>query len=134
MSDARLALPAAVIGLVLLGWAWWDASGTGKLDDQVRSVVFALIGAGAVAAGSVAWLAAGRRALRVRRLALINRLDESVLPLPVQEEAVEPESDGFVAVKGTALYHRADCLLVRGKSVQAVRSVAKRAACPMCRP
>ena len=135
VSDVRSALLPIVFGFVLLAWAWWDASGTGKLDDQTRSVVFAVLGAGAIVAGSLAWLAAGRRALRVRRLAVIELLEERGLLTRVPQ-TVEVEDGGFVAVKGTTHYHRPDCLLVRGKSVQGVAAGATgdREPCPMCRP
>ena len=141
ISDARSALLPIVFGFVFLGWAWWDASGTGKLADQTRSVVFAVLGGGAVVAGSVAWLAAGRRAVRMRRLAVVNLLEESGLLAPVSEAVeseAETEGDGLVVVKGTSRYHRPDCLLVRGKSMQTTSrgasATGKREPCPMCLP
>lgn len=139
ISDARSALVPIVLGFVLLAWAWFDASGTGKLADQTRSVVFALLGASAVVAGAGAWLAAGRRAVRVRRLAVIGVLEDRGMLTPAQAAAeVEPDTEGLVTVKGTSRYHRPDCLLVRDKSVQAFkpgsRRAGKREPCPMCRP
>lgn len=137
ISDARSALVPIVLGFVLLGWAWFDASGTGKLADQTRSVVFALLGASAVVAGAGAWLAAGRRAVRARRLAVIGVLEEQRLLAPLRG-TVETDAEGLVTVKGTSRYHRPDCLLVRDKSVQAFkpgsRAAGKRQPCPMCRP
>lgn len=141
ISDARSALLPVVFGFLLLGWAWWDASGTGKLDDQTRSVVFAVLGGGAVVAGSIAWLSAGRRALRIRKLTMVNRLEESGLLTPLQgtaESETATETGGLVSVKGTSHYHRAGCLLVRGKTVHAYspgsRSAGTREPCPMCEP
>ena len=137
ISDARSALVPIVLGFVLLAWAWFDASGTGKLADQTRSVVFALLGASAVVAGAGAWLAAGRRAVRVRRLAVIGLLEDRGMVTPAPA-AAEAETEGLVTVKGTSRYHRPDCLLVRDKSVQAFkpasRGAGKREPCPMCLP
>ena len=138
VSDARSALLPIAFGFVLLGWAWWDASGTGKLADQTRSVVFALLGGGVVVAGSIAWLAAGRRAVRIRRRAIVEVLEESTL-LARGQDAVDTETrterGALVFVTGTSHYHRADCLLVQDKNVQAHSGrTGKREPCPMCEP
>jgi len=143
ISDARSALLPVVLGFLLLGWAWWDASGTGKLDDQTRSVVFAVLGGGAVVAGSIAWLSAGRRAVRIRKRTMVDLLEGSGLLAPLEDTA-ESETEtgaatgGLVSVKGTSHYHRAGCLLVRDKTVQAYapssRSAGTREPCPMCEP
>ena len=136
VSDVRSALLPVVLGFVLLGWAWWDASGTGKLDDQTRSVVFAVLGGGAVVAGAIAWLATGRRALRIRRRAVVELLEKSALLGPGKDAVdIEREPAALVIVKGTSHYHRADCLLVQDKNVQAHSArTGKREPCPMCEP
>jgi hypothetical protein len=48
------------------------------------------------------------------------------------------ESVSLVAVPGSLRFHRADCLLVRGKNVEkmpdGVRLVRRRTPCEMCQP
>ena len=132
LADARTAFLPVVLGMVLLGWAWWESSGTGKLDEHTTAVVFAVLAAAVCLAGCYAWVSAGRRAVRERRAALIGAL-ELALPAPSVVLVDTEAGDGLVTVAGTQRYHRAGCLLVRGKVVEPA-SAHGRTACEMCRP
>ena len=134
LSDGRTAFLPGLFGIVLLGWAWWDASGTGGLHQQTRALAVAVLGTGVVGAGCFSWVAAGRRAVRSRRVQVIDRLEQ--LGMTRTSVAVEADqTDQLVTVPGTARYHRAGCVLIRGKPVERhARSQAGRSACEMCRP
>lgn len=137
ISDVRTAVVPIVLAVVLLVWGWWDASGTGDLDEQVSALVFAVLAAGAAVGGSLAWLAAGRRAVRARRLAVISLLEAGGF---LHDSGARHESvtGGVVVVPGTSRFHRADCLLVGNKAVHRVvagtDAVAGMAPCEMCQP
>lgn len=137
IADARAAFLPIIFGAMLLAWGWWEASGTGNLDEQTTAVVFALLAAGVVVAGSFAWVAAGRRAVRLRREKVLGQLERHGLLGRVWAVS-DAEADGLVAVAGTTRYHRPDCLLVQGKDVEPVtadgRASAGRVPCEMCRP
>lgn len=136
ISDARSSFLPMLFGAVLLVWAWWDASGTGKLDDQTRAVVLAVLGIAVIGAGSLGWIAAGRRAVRDRRNRVIDSLERSGLARPLATTSTDT-SDDLVVVGGTTRYHRSHCLLVRGKTVRPLDEDARTTTltpCEMCRP
>jgi hypothetical protein len=99
--------------------------------------VFAVLAAAAAVGGSIAWLAAGRRAVRARRLTVIGVFDQRGF-LRSAGARREPATDDVVAVSGTTRYHRADCVLVRGKVAGPVARRGDAAdglrPCEMCRP
>lgn len=135
LADVRLAGPTAVAATVLLAWGWWVSSGTAKVNDAVPGVVIGVVAVLAIVGSAVSWVAAGRRAVRVRRVKLlqvIERLEGIAQPTTLDSTL------SLVAVPGSSRFHRDDCLLVRGKKVEqmpdGVRLVRRRAPCEMCQP
>lgn len=134
LADARTAFLPVALGGVVLGWTWWESSGTGKLDEQTTAVVFAVLGAAVCVAGCFAWVAAGRRAVHERRVVVIGALELELERSPRGASVTaDTEHDGVVGVAGTSRYHRPGCLLVRGKAVEP-GATSGRTACEMCRP
>jgi hypothetical protein len=138
IADLRTAILPVLFGTLLLGWAWWEASGTGRLNEQVKDSVFAVLGTAVVLAGSLAWVGAGRRAVRSRTSSVVARFGDVGIPGSVSGASASIELHHHVAVPGTARYHRPDCLLVRGKAAQPIAPDdglgSGRTPCEMCRP
>ena len=136
VADARFALSAGVVGVVLLAWGWWQSSGTAKVGDAVPGVVLGVVAALAVVMGGLSWVAAGRRAVRGRRREMVARLEVSALLGPTRADDMSVAV--LVAVAGSPRYHREDCVLVRGKKVErmpeGVRLIRRRTPCEMCEP
>ena len=137
-TDARTACLAIAVGVGLLAWGWWEASGTGKLDDQTTALVFAVLAAAAVLAGARTWLAAGRRAVSTRTGEVADLLERCGLLGAADAAADDTTELTFVGLPGSSRYHRRGCLLVRGKSVQLLAggegAPARRTPCEMCQP
>lgn len=136
LADARFALTAATVGLAMLVVGWWQSSGTANVGDAVPGIVFGVLAVVAVAGGAVAWIAAARRTVRLRSRDLMDQTDRRLLDTATA--SLQIEESRLVAVGGSNRYHRADCLLVRGKQVErmpgAVRLVRRRRPCEMCEP
>lgn len=134
LSDVRTTGLTIAVGIVLLGWSWFQASGTANLSTEVGWLAVAVFATVFAAAGSCSWVWSGRRAVRVRRSALITELSTDVLG-PVPEVAVDTDPTSIpVVVPGTNRYHRDDCLLVRGKRVERLAVASGHRPCEMCRP
>lgn len=124
---------AGVAGLVsagagLITLAWFAAAGEVDPGDQVAFVSLAVLGA-LVGLAAVLWaVAAGRRAVDLRMQALLGSAPSSA--------AVAAPSRRLVAVPDGRFAHRADCLLVKGRTVRAVSpgEAGDRRPCPACRP
>lgn len=120
-------------GLVV---AWWGVSGTARAGAQVAWVnvgVAALILGGL---GNMTWLLQGRRALAIRRRALLAEIStraDSPLAYPTDLTSMPAAR---VAVRGTIHHHRPDCAAVVGKKVQqmslAAHERAGRRPCGLC--
>jgi hypothetical protein len=135
LSDARTMSLTTAIGAVLLAWSWWQASGTARMSSQVGWLTVAVFAAVVMTAGAFSWIWAGRRAVRVRRVLFVDTLSTDLLG--DVGAAIEVDSDPTsvpVGIAGSDRYHRDDCLLVRGKAVQALAGTDGRLACEMCRP
>jgi hypothetical protein len=139
-SSASLWLSA--FGALLLGWGWWEASGSAILDDQTGSAVIAILGTGASCFGLASWLRAGRRAVDARRhrlMALAGAVVEDHVgaePRPGDELLPQLATADVVTYPGAHRHHRSDCLLVIRKptSPATAEVLASTRPCEMCRP
>jgi hypothetical protein len=125
---------ATALGAALLGASYVGVSAEVHLKDQVPFLDLGVAGLLVAAVGGVRWLAAGIKAVRVRKatdLALVRSRFGSV-------EATGPAgpSDDFVATARMTRYHRPNCSLVAGKDVRAAtaaeHSAAERRPCGVC--
>ena len=134
LSEVRsTGLPIAV-GIVLLGWSWFQASGTGRMSSQVGWLALAVFATVVATTGACNWVWAGRRAVRTRRVELIEALTAEILG-PEPELAADGDPTSVpVTVAGTSRYHRDNCLLVKGKPVQRLASTNGQRPCEMCQP
>jgi hypothetical protein len=131
------------------GWVWTTITalagivvsylGVSSTDHQSAQQAWIAVGVGAltvVGVGNAMWVAAGARAVAIRRAAVLRRLDPICQRGPVDR----PPSAAGALVAGPAMtrYHRADCLFARGKAVKPASAKAHRAAgrapCPVCQP
>jgi hypothetical protein len=137
-SDARTAFSTGTVGLVILGWAWWEASGSADLDTQTGWLVVGVLGVIVVLKGLVSWLRGGWRAVRVRRAAVVRAFEAAGLVEAELRSGVEPfeiaDDGSYVTVAGSKRFHRRDCLLVRGKPVSATAGGRSLRGCEMCKP
>jgi hypothetical protein len=135
-SDARTALSTGGVGLVILGWAWWEASGSADLDSQTGWLVVGVLGVIVVLKGLISWLRGGWRAVRERRAAIALAFERAgIVDLDPSSSVDDGLNDGsLVVVTGSNRFHRRDCLLVRGKPVRVTAGGRKLKACEMCMP
>ena len=109
-----------LLGLSLVGIvvAWWGESGTARLSSQITwlNVGVAAVVVGGL--GNMTWLLQGRRALALRRRALLATVPAATTrAAPV---AYSEEDPTRVAVSGASRHHRSDCPAVAGKKVKAM--------------
>jgi hypothetical protein len=117
-----------------LGVAWWGISGTARLATQIT---WLNVGAAAVVVGglgNVTWLLQGRRALGLRRRAVLAGIPVSALHAA---PAAYPEADATrFAVPGTTKHHRDGCPAVAGKPTESMTAEeherAGRRRCGIC--
>jgi hypothetical protein len=137
--DSSASLWPAALGVLLLGWSWWEASGSAILDDQTGSAVIGILGTGISCYALASWLRAGRRAVDRRRRHLMDLAAEAVHHRTgdqVQLVHALPTDAGLVTYVGAQRYHRSECLLVARKATVAADAavVASTRPCEMCRP
>ena len=109
-------------GLLLLSLAgivvaWWGISGTARTSGQITWLnvgVSAIVVSGL---GNMTWLLQGRRALAIRRRALLGQLGTAV-HVPVDPYPVD--AGARFAVPGTTHHHRAGCPAIAGKPVESM--------------
>lgn len=136
-STADLAAVGAnlVLGGTLWAGGWWASSGSADAGGTIDGVVFAVVAVGVVASGGLSWIGKGRRAVRRRHRELMDLVEPRTAVLkPVAAGA----ATDVVALAGSSRFHRADCLLVRGKDVLVLSSSAdqrrRHIPCEMCQP
>lgn len=134
LADARWLFVGLLAAVALLGAAWWGASGTGRVVDQVRWLVVGVAADVLVGVACAWWLLSARQAL-TRRTQEAVAWAERLLP-PVAGGGLEQHP---VWVPGTVRYHRTNCLLVAGRAEVLVASRDQherggRRACEVCRP
>jgi hypothetical protein len=125
------------IGGALLVAGWIQVRNESVYAAQVPGINMAIVGAIAVGAGAIPMLLAGRRAVGVRRLALLGDLRG----MPVRASAGafgDPTSQSLVGGEGLRRFHRAGCALAQGRNWSAAsrqeHERAGRVACGVCRP
>ncbi|GAA5108238.1 hypothetical protein [Haloechinothrix salitolerans] len=120
------------IGLFVLIGAWFGASGSGSVSQQMGWLNLGVAGVTVFAAGNALWLLRGRRAVGERRASLVwldTDEDEQAAP----SRAVATESSHLVCIPGAARVHRADCPLVADKHVEPADMAGCRP-CGVCTP
>ena len=137
-SDARTAFVATMVGVVLLAWAWWGSSGTGKLDQQTMWGTVSVFALALIGMGNLFWLISGRRAIRRRCDALAEQIGQATFTTAASAAPPSAGASVLVAVAGSDRYHRDTCLLVQGKDVRQVpergRGRDRLRPCEMCEP
>lgn len=127
---------SALMALALWLWGWFASSGSAEVADTVFGIVLGVVAVGSLASGGLSWVAAGRRAVRSRYQELTTRIDEVIVDAPMASAA--HDDDRRVSVAGSNRFHRAECLLARGKKVRSFSPGAthlrRRVPCEMCQP
>jgi hypothetical protein len=114
-----------MLGVAMVAWAWWQASGSASQDEQTTWTVVAVLGVAVVTFAMTAWVRAGRRAVRLRRdtvvAGLVAATSATGEAVPVTAiESVPEVQVGLATYPSATRYHRPGCLLTRGKSAQAL--------------
>ena len=125
---------ATALGAALLGASYLGVSSEVQLKGQVPLLDLGIVGLLVATAGGVGWLAAGIKAVRVRKAAAValvrSRFDS------VEVAGPAGPGEGFVAAARMTRYHRPGCSLVAGKDVSAAtraeHSAAGRRPCGVC--
>ncbi len=144
VSDAAIFAVCTFVGLSLVLFAWYGASGSDRSSTQVECVDAAVAGALVATAGNVLWILSGRRAVGLRTARQTERLERFMELEPAAEAGLaastreKPVIDSLVAAKNLTVYHRPDCPLVDGRHVRrfnpsSSRSPAKEP-CGVCLP
>lgn len=134
--DVRFALGSVLAGIGLWAFGWWRSSGTADIGETVFGVVLGAGAVGVVASAGVSWVSAGHRAVLARRVEVVALLEDRIRL--GSDTGATSDGSVLVSVAGTARFHRADCLLVRGKDVEMFpaefRRLRRRIPCEMCCP
>lgn len=141
-SQSAALIVADLLGLVLVTSSWYGASGSSRVETHIAWANLGVAGVALIAGASGIWLIAGRRVVATRCKA-INQAARA----PMQSFAsavgngIGPQTgpEQFLASDAMRWYHRAGCLCVDGKSVNADRGrraheEAGRAPCRVCQP
>jgi hypothetical protein len=125
------------IGVTLVLAGWLQVRNESVYADQATGINMAI--AGVIAAGGAAlpMLLTGRRAVGVRRLALLG--DLRGMPVRASARATgDATSQNLVAGEGLRRFHRAGCTLAQGRNWSAAsreeHERAGRVACGVCQP
>ena len=125
------------IGVALLVAGWAQVRSESVYADQVPGINMAVAGVIAAGAGAISMLLAGRRAVAVRRLAVLGDLRG----MPVRASAGasgDSTSQNLVGGEGLRRFHRAGCTMAQGRNWSAAsrqeHERAGRVACGVCRP
>jgi hypothetical protein len=125
------------IGAALLVLGWAQVRSESVYADQVAGINMAVAGVILAGAGTIPMLLAGRRAVALRRLAVLGDLRG----LPVRRSAGgsgDPTSQNVVGGEGLRHFHRPGCTMAQGRNWSAAsrpeHERAGRVACGVCRP
>lgn len=138
------ALGAAIsAGAALMVLAWYRASGTVAVEDQVRWASVGLAGAMLVAVAGFVAVAVAHRRLRLR----FRSVEATLVPCLARRGAAAGSSAhptvtgngvGLVAAPNMRHFHRPDCPLAAGKAARPASGAdherAGRRACAVCAP
>jgi hypothetical protein len=123
------------VALVVLGWA--QVRGESVYADQVAGINMAVAGVVVAGAGTIPMLLAGRRAVVLRRLAVLGDLRAMPVRASVGVSG-DPTSPSLVGGEGLRHFHRAGCTMAQGRNWSAAsrqeHERAGRVACGVCRP
>ena len=125
------------IGVALLVLGWAQVRSESVYADQVAGINMAVAGVIVAGAGTIPMLLAGRRAVALRRLAVLGDLRG----MPVRASAGpsgDSNSQNLVGGEGLRHFHRAGCTMAQGRNWSAAsrqeHERAGRVACGVCRP
>jgi len=143
-TDLAVCSLLVAVGISMGFVGWYDAAGKLVESEQVAPLNFAGAGTLVAGAGLVLWFLRGRRAIRHRRVGLVNHRRGLLRPTVVESISaggtLEPRSRSAVLVSGDGLgrYHRADCPLAAGRNWRSAPRAqfeqAGRRPCGVCRP
>ena len=125
------------LGAGLLAASYFGVAAEVQLKDQVFFVDLGIAGVLVGTVGGVRWLAAGLRAVRVRKAAAVALVRSRFVPAQTAVTAGSAGSaEGLVTAARMTRYHRPGCPLVAGKDVSAAtsaeHSAAGRRPCGVC--
>jgi hypothetical protein len=125
------------IGVALLVLGWVQVRNESTYADQAAGINLAIAGVIVAGAGTIPMLLAGRRAVGVRRLAVLGDLRG----MPARGSARVSDastSPDLVGGEGLRHFHRAGCTMAQGRNWSAAsrdeHERARRVACGVCRP
>jgi hypothetical protein len=126
-----------IAGLIGIWVAYFGCSGT--LDDAKQSWWLAIGGIALIVSlsGVAGWIRVGLGNLRHLEKLMLGtaraQFAGAAAAISADTQRVhEADSSALVSLPGATLVHRADCLLVAGKSVQPVSSGSRLDKCGMC--
>ncbi|GAA0615971.1 hypothetical protein GCM10009547_17470 [Sporichthya brevicatena] len=119
-ADLTATAVLLAVGVLLVALAWFGASDTTDWDSQMSWTALAMIGVVVACAGVGVWLYRGFARVRIEARAVRRQVGARIAArtAPTGGENISTDR-GRVTVAGMAHHHRADCLLVRGKTVVA---------------
>jgi len=125
------------IGVTLVLAGWLLVRNESVYADQAAGINMAIAGVVIAGAAAIPMLLTGRRAVGVRRLALLG--DLRVMPVRASAGAIGDSTwQNLVAGEGLHRFHRAGCTLAQGRNWSAAsreqHERAGRVACGVCRP
>jgi hypothetical protein len=137
---SRLALRRVIvaqgIALVLGVIAWSGANAQDGIRTQIAWLNLAILAAILAGTAQAWWLLMGRRVVTLqRRAALAQRgaTERTAVGSSAMPPAGRPSLLQRVAIAGSAWHHDPSCLLVKGKEVLALGSIAGLEPCDVCR-
>jgi hypothetical protein len=130
----------SVCAIVAMG-AWYNASGKASFAQQVPAINVAVIALVISSAASIGLLLAGRRAIGLRRQALLG--EPSAVPVASKATVVIPvqatrTSSVLIGGPNLSHYHRSDCSMAVGRDWPAASATDHaregRTPCGVCQP
>jgi hypothetical protein len=120
LGDLYLVIGSAIIGIVLIAMARVAVRDQPSLATEVRWMNVAVTGVIVLGTGIVLWLLAGRRAVGDLRRHLLAQLHAAQAAPTSRHPLDSPSTSEFVTAARMTRYHSPGCLLVAGKSTEAV--------------
>ncbi len=144
-AESRRLLALVLVGLVVVGVAWWITSREAAWDSQTDGMLIAVAGAMIAAYGATSWLLRARAVCAARRRVMfslvpgMSDLDAEVVNGRAAASALVAEEAGpaehVVAHPEQGRFHRPGCALASGDWPVLPRAeVADRQACGVCQP
>lgn len=128
-ADAVKAAGLIALGAILWAIGWYEVSDRAAMADQIPPMNLAVVGVLIIGAGQASWFLAGRRAVGLRRRALLGAEAK-----PGVTAKVSP--DLFAGTE--RFFHRLDCAMVSDRAwtptPRAAHEAQGRTACGVCAP